>query len=174
MELTDRFGNLSPFLGVTLEERVLVVRCRDDFALLELDLEAKRAQQALFDYASESGDVGAELAEVDVVALDADGGRAQSRHEAGARGIAEGLLAVGTVEAEARGGEGVDVGAVDVVGAVAAELGAEVVDGDEENVGTLGVAAPEFSEVGPGFFAALFWVASGVGHLIHVKVDGLV
>jgi hypothetical protein len=36
MELTDRFRELGPFLGVVLQEWLLVVRCRDDFALLEL------------------------------------------------------------------------------------------------------------------------------------------
>jgi len=44
-------------------------------------------------------------------------------------------LAVGVGEDGGGAGELVDVGGVDVGGAVAAEFGAEVVDGDEEDVG---------------------------------------
>ena len=55
--------------------------------------------------------------------------------ERGARGVAERELAVVAVEANAAGGEGVDVGAVRVeAGVVAGEFGAHVVGHEEEDV----------------------------------------
>lgn len=64
----------------------------------------------------------------------AGGLRTKSGHEAGAGGSADGDLTVGALEEGAAGGEGVDMGGEDLFFAVAIELGAEVVDRDEEDV----------------------------------------
>ena len=59
MDLASRFASLRPYLALEQAGRVLVVRCTDDFALLELDLESKADLERLFDAASQSPDVGA-------------------------------------------------------------------------------------------------------------------
>lgn len=83
----------------------------------------------------EGDDVGDGLAEVGVEVPNLGGVGTQAGHEAGAGGGADGLLAVGAEEGGAGGGEFVDVGADDVFGSEAMEFGAEVIDGDEEDVG---------------------------------------
>ena len=88
-------------------------------AVVEL-ADAHAVVAVVFEVLGKGRNVGVEVAEVDVVALDADGIGAQSGHEAGAGGVAEGLLAVGAIEENAGGGEGVDIGGVNVRGAVAA------------------------------------------------------
>ena len=59
VELVDRFETLSPYLSLERAGQVLVVRCREDFALLELDLESKRRLAELFDAVSGSREIGA-------------------------------------------------------------------------------------------------------------------
>jgi len=74
------------------------------------------------------------VAEINGVVHDAGLGRVAAVEERTARRIAEWVLAIGAFEAYAFGGELVDVGSLDAGDAVAAELGAEVVDHDEEDV----------------------------------------
>jgi 2-(1,2-epoxy-1,2-dihydrophenyl)acetyl-CoA isomerase len=50
---------LAPYLTVEQLDRVLLLRCKDDFAFLELDLESKEAFDRLFTRASDSEDIGA-------------------------------------------------------------------------------------------------------------------
>lgn len=59
MAIADEFERLSPYLSVEQTGRVVVVRCTDDFALLELDLETKSQFQKLFDAVSGSAEIGA-------------------------------------------------------------------------------------------------------------------
>ena len=55
----------------------------------------------------------------------------QAGHQAGARGRADRLLAVGPIKDHPRPGQSVDVGRQDVVFAVAAQFGSQVVYGNE-------------------------------------------
>ena len=83
----------------------------------------------------ESDPVGVELRDAGGVAEDFGRVRRMAGEQGGARGIAERELAVVAVEADALGGELVDVGRVRVeAGAVAGELGAHVVGHEEEDV----------------------------------------
>ena len=81
--------------------------------------------------AGEGEEVGVEVAKGDVVVGDAVGVGSGGGEQRGAGRVADGLLAVGAGEEAALGGEFVDVGGDGVFGIVAAEFGAEVVDGDE-------------------------------------------
>lgn len=64
----------------------------------------------------------------------AGGLRTESGHETGAGSTANRDLAVGALEEGSACGEGVDVGRVDAILAVAVEFGSEVIDRDEEDV----------------------------------------
>jgi len=53
------YEGLAPYLSVEQTGRVLVLRCTDEFAFLELDLESKEAFDRLFVSVSDSDDIGA-------------------------------------------------------------------------------------------------------------------
>lgn len=59
MSIADSFEALAPYLTVEEADRVLLVRCTDEFPLLELDLDSKSVFQKLFEQASASAAVGA-------------------------------------------------------------------------------------------------------------------
>jgi len=59
MGIAGQFETLSSYLSLEQAGRVLVVRCTDDFALLELDLETKSSLEKLFDAVSVAPDIGA-------------------------------------------------------------------------------------------------------------------
>jgi len=75
-----------------------------------------------------------DLADRSGVVVNAGGVGAKTAQERRAAGIAERILAVGAVEADAARGEAVNVWRFDERMVVAAEGGVEVVNGDEENV----------------------------------------
>ena len=81
----------------------------------------------------QGGDVGPQLTEVGAVDVEAEGAGAQSREHARARGVADGLLAVCAGEGGAARGEGVEMRG-EGGRSVAAELGPQVVGGNEEDV----------------------------------------
>lgn len=87
--------------------------------------------------AGEGEHVRIEVAEFEVVVSDAVGIGAGASEEGGAGGVADRLLAIGTLEKAPARGELVDVGGDGVFGAVATEFGAEIIDCDEEDVGLL-------------------------------------
>ncbi|NQT54007.1 enoyl-CoA hydratase/isomerase family protein [bacterium] len=57
MDFAAHIQSLAAYLSVELTDGVAVVRCTDEFPLLELDLESKNVLQKLFDAASASADV---------------------------------------------------------------------------------------------------------------------
>ena len=59
-------------------------------------------------------------------------------HQAGSRGAADGLLAIGPVEAHAFLGEFIQVRGLSDRRTIATELGPQVVDSDEKDVRTIG------------------------------------
>ena len=83
----------------------------------------------------ERDDVGRGLAEVLVEVPDADRVGAAAAEKGLARRIADGLLTIGARERRAAGGEPVEVRRDRRRITIAAEVHAEVVDGDKENVG---------------------------------------
>ena len=85
------------------------------------------------------GDVGAEIR---LQIPHANRIRAEPGHQAGARGVAQGLLGVCLKEGHARASQPVEVRCLGVGVAVRADRGAEIVDGDEEHVGALAGEAP--------------------------------
>ena len=60
--------------------------------------------------------------------------RAGAGHQTAARRRADRLLAIGALENDARFGDAVDVRTLDVVLAIAAELRAEIIHGDEQDI----------------------------------------
>ena len=96
--------------------------------------DGSRVIAALLEVLRERHDVRMAIAKVHVVPGHSHGVGAHARKEARSRRIAERELTVRSIEHDSLAGEPVDVGAVDPVRAVAAELGAEVVDRDEEHV----------------------------------------
>ena len=68
---------------------------------------------------------------------DAGGVGAEAGEERLAAGIADGVLAIGAVESHPLASEAVEIGGVDLGCAVGAEVGAEIVDHDEDNVEAL-------------------------------------
>ena len=59
MAIAEQFGSLSRYLSVDEADGVVVVRCTDEFALLELDLESKGELQRLFDAVAAAPEAGA-------------------------------------------------------------------------------------------------------------------
>ena len=68
---------------------------------------------------------------------DLGGVGARAGQEAGARGGADGLLAVGAGERETGFRDTIEVGRFHVARAISAELGPQIVDRDEEDVGPI-------------------------------------
>lgn len=83
-------------------------------------------------------DVGERGAEVSDEIPNLGGVGASAGEQAGARGRADGLLAIRAIEGDALFRDAVEVRTLHVVRAIGAELGAEVVDGDEEDIGPIG------------------------------------
>ena len=92
----------------------------------------------VFKMLGERHDVGQRGAEVSDEIPNLGGIGASAGEQAGARGRADGLLAIRAVEGDALFRDAVEVRALHVVRAISAELGAEVVDGDEEDIGPIG------------------------------------
>ena len=86
--------------------------------------------------AGEGEHVWVEITERDVVVNDPVCVRAGAGEEGGARRMADGLLTVGALEKATLAGQLVDVGGEGQFGPVASKLGAEVVNRDEEDVGS--------------------------------------
>ena len=78
---------------------------------------------------------------VEVVDFDLVG--TEPGHDGGPAGIAERELIVGLVEADALGGEAVDMGSFDDEIAIAAEGSSEIIDGDEEDIRLFCVGAAD-------------------------------
>lgn len=100
--------------------------------------EAGGGEAVLLEELGEGDGVGHGAAEVVLEVVDFGGVGAEAGEEAGAGGAADGLLAIGVGEDGATAGEGVDVGGMNVAGAVATELGTHVVDGNEQDVADTG------------------------------------
>ena len=82
-------------------------------------------------------DVGERVAEVSDEIPNLGGIRASAGEQAGARGRADGLLAIRAIEGDALFRDAVEVRTLHVVRAIGPELGAEVVDGDKEDIGPI-------------------------------------
>ena len=67
-------------------------------------------------------------------------------HDGGPAGVAERELLVGSVKADALGGEAVDVGCFDDKIAVTTQRRSEIIDGDEEDVGLFGCRSDSAGE----------------------------
>ncbi len=87
----------------------------------------------IFEPERQSGDVRLQFAKMGAVDIEAEGARTQAREHAGARGIADGLLAIRLRKGRAACCDGVQMGC-EGRGAVAAELWAEVIRRDEEDI----------------------------------------
>lgn len=83
----------------------------------------------------EGDGIGESVAEVSIEIVNLDLIWSAAGHDRGPAGIAERELIVGAVEADAPGGESVDVGCFDDEVSVAAEGRGQVIDRDEEDVG---------------------------------------
>ena len=81
---------------------------------------------------------------VEVVDFDLVG--AEPGHDGGPAGVAERELIVGSVKADALGGEAVDVGCFDDKIAVTTQRRSEIIDGDEEDVGLFGCRSDSAGE----------------------------
>ena len=84
-------------------------------------------------------EAGIGVAEIGAIVEDAGRIGVLAGQQAGARRVAERELAIGPLEADAAFGEGVEIRRVDDLVAVAAELGPQIVEGDQEDVEPRGV-----------------------------------
>ena len=82
-------------------------------------------------------DVGQRVAEVSDEIPDLGGIGASAGEQTRARGRADGLLAIRAVEGDALFRDAVEVRALHVVRTISTELGAQVVNGDEEDIGPI-------------------------------------
>ena len=106
------------------------------------DLAERRGVAAvLFEELGPRDDIGQAIAEHRAVVGDAGLVGAKTGEERTATGIADRVLHVGAVEADAAGREGVHVRRTRHLVTVAAESRRQVVDDDEEHVGSVGAGA---------------------------------
>ena len=94
-----------------------------------------RVITVVFEVFGQRNGTGHPLAEVDTVAPDAARVRPQARQETGPRRPANRLLAIGPQKHHPPRRQRIDVGTCDVIRAVTAQLGPQIVDGNEQNVG---------------------------------------
>lgn len=86
---------------------------------------------------AEGDDVGQRIAEMRLEVPDLGGVGARAGHEARTRRRTDGLLAIGAGEGEAGLRDPVEVGRFHVARAISAELGTQIVNRDEEDVGPI-------------------------------------
>lgn len=89
----------------------------------------------VFEVLGEGDDIRHQWAHEVLIVEDPGGVRAGTGENTGAGGVANGDLAISSLEQQTGGRQTVQVGGLHVCGSVAGEVGTKVVHGDEEDVG---------------------------------------